>query len=131
MNEYTSQVIKRTVKARKEAGFVSQAEIAKELKISRERYAKYETERIIHKELISKFCQLTGITEDWLLSGKKKKLDDPNHIDLNIFDSGFREEGQKLYDELQSKQISHKIDNDLPLSDWERQFLKDRLKGKK
>lgn len=69
-NDYTKQVVGRTVKARKDAGFASQSDIAKALGISRDRYARYETERIIHKEFITRFCEVTGITEGWLLSGE-------------------------------------------------------------
>lgn len=70
VSEYTARVLKRTTDARKAAGFKTQTDIAKALGISRERYAKYETERIIHKEFIAKFCELTDISESWLISGK-------------------------------------------------------------
>lgn len=70
IDEYTSGVVKRTKDARKQSKYKTQADIAAALKIERARYAKYETERIIGKELISIFCRLAGVNEKWLLTGQ-------------------------------------------------------------
>lgn len=71
--DYPLTVAQRTRKARADAGFKTQEDIAKRLNITRERYAKYETERILNKGLISKFCELTGVSEKWLLTGKDEQ----------------------------------------------------------
>lgn len=76
VSKYVAGVLKRTREARKAAGYGSQEKIAADLGIERDRYAKYETERIINKELIAKFCELTGVSEKWLLSGGGPMKDD-------------------------------------------------------
>jgi transcriptional regulator with XRE-family HTH domain len=59
----------RTRKAREATGR-TQEEMAGLLDIPLERYNKYETRSALKQELIAKFCQLTGITEKWFLTGK-------------------------------------------------------------
>lgn len=71
-SDYKKQVIKRTKEARLRH-FKSQSDIAEKLQIERARYAKYETERIIAKEYMARFCALTHVSEAWLLTGRDEK----------------------------------------------------------
>jgi len=70
IDPYTLAVVGRTTKARNDSPYKTQEEMASALGIQRDRYATYETKRIIGKQFIARFCELTGISEAWLLTGE-------------------------------------------------------------
>lgn len=64
--------ISRTKEARKFAE-KKHKEVADYLGIDRSTYTNFERDRPMPQEYISRFCELTGINERWLISGKGAK----------------------------------------------------------
>lgn len=62
-------IITRTYEARSRAN-VTIAEMAKALGITEAQYKKFETTTPIAPNLVSRFCNLTRISADWLFSGE-------------------------------------------------------------
>ena len=61
----------RTKKARKYLTDLDQEQMALALDVSRSAYAQYESGRTpMQSRHIPKFCEITGVTADWLLTGR-------------------------------------------------------------
>lgn len=64
---YVTEFLARTREARERAGYETQAEMARALKMDPTRYSKYETRTPLPHYLLARFCQLTGANPAWML----------------------------------------------------------------
>lgn len=67
-----TEVSERTKQARKAAG-LTQSETADALGMGRVTYTRYENGFVLPQWRLQKFCEITGINLDWLLSGTLPK----------------------------------------------------------
>lgn len=89
MNKET--MAERVKIARTEAGYKTQEAIADAMGMTRDAYARYETGRPIPTERLPGFCDLTNISERWLLTGEGPK-NKGAHSDLyDLLDQAQRE----------------------------------------
>jgi transcriptional regulator with XRE-family HTH domain len=70
---FEKSIIQRTRHARN-AVDINQIKIAETMGIPRATYANYETDRVMDIELMPKFCKITGISIEFLLTGKEHPL---------------------------------------------------------
>lgn len=81
MNHGALKTIPERVKyARKEAGYTSQTKMAEAMGITREAYAWYETTRDITTEHLPKFCDLTGFSVKWIVTGEEDIDDEISNL---------------------------------------------------
>lgn len=69
LNEYERAFIARVRAARRQR-FKAQEDLCEVLEIEQDAYKWYETERLIPHDLIGRFCLSTGVSIDWLITGK-------------------------------------------------------------
>lgn len=69
VNQFVSEFIDRTRRARDEHGF-TQDEIAELLGISQGTYKNYETNRLMPHNLVPAFCLATRVDIAWLYTGR-------------------------------------------------------------
>jgi len=69
---YNSQFIKR-VRAARELYTAEPKEMARALGVREDTYYRYEKRTMLPHHLIQPFCELTGVSVDWLINGPKPK----------------------------------------------------------
>lgn len=105
-------MMSRVIKARKAAGYKSQQAIADDMGITRDAYAWYETKRLMTTEHLPKFCQLTGVRMEWLLTGEGEMTETKNGFrdSANYFREKFKDDPfrikmfENLIDDLKGKE---------------------------
>lgn len=105
MNDYKA-IAERTKYARKQLTNLNQDAMADALGISRSAYAQYETGRTpIQSRHLIIFCELTGVSASWLLSGKGEMIlkDNPIIAALDDLDEKQMDELESYIDYLKSK----------------------------
>jgi transcriptional regulator with XRE-family HTH domain len=80
--QYKQAFIKR-VKAAREATGMKQWQVAEALGMPQDKYKQYETRTLLPHHLIARFCILTRITTEWLLTGRGPKPPNPPVVDSN------------------------------------------------
>lgn len=71
----------RTKFARRNAGIKSQSKIAEMMGMDRSAFARYETDRVITSENLPKFCEITKVSERWLLTGEGEMIAQESEYD--------------------------------------------------
>lgn len=66
--EFLADYAGRTKKARKEAGY-TQETMADALGTDRGNYKQYEKRTKLPQKFVARFCELTGVTTQWLMDG--------------------------------------------------------------
>jgi len=73
--QYRRAFLQRTAQARQKAG-KTQRDMASLMQISQGLYKQYEVRSPLPHHLVRTFCELTGVTLDWLFTGKHFRRDD-------------------------------------------------------
>jgi len=79
--------IKRTRQAREQSGLL-QREVARSLGVAVNTYTNYELQRPMPQKYIASFCRITGVAEEWLLTGRQAQQEQPqgNHATIKEID---------------------------------------------
>lgn len=74
------EICERTAKARLDAGYREQKDMAKALDVDYGLYNKYETRSKLRNDLIPKFLELTSVRYEWLIAGKGPQYEEEELI---------------------------------------------------
>ena len=78
LTKYTEAFCARVRGARAAAGY-NQVEMAKELRIRRDRYAKYENRSLMETQFIAAFAKITGHDPWFILTGQPRQEAKPDY----------------------------------------------------
>ena len=70
--EYKQRFIERVASARQATG-MKQWQVAELLGIGQDKYKQYETRSLLPHYLMGRFCLITHVDPDWLITGRGKK----------------------------------------------------------
>ena len=71
-SKFHDEFLRRVREAREAVGY-TQVEIATGLGIPQDHYKQYETRSFMPHELIPRFCVITRVSTDWLLTGRGER----------------------------------------------------------
>ena len=77
--QYKQEFIKR-VKAAREATPLKQWQLAEALGMPQDKYKQYETRSLLPHYLMGRFCIITRVDPEWLITGRGEKPLKPLHL---------------------------------------------------